>query len=50
MDATENEKENESGQSQIHETALTKKLTVLELRTRWEKNKSKGRTGRVFSF
>lgn len=34
MDATENEKENESGQSQIHETALTKKLTVLELRTR----------------
>ena len=36
IDATENEKENESGQSQIqiHKTALTKKLTVLELRTR----------------
>lgn len=34
MAATEKEKENESGQSQIHETAVTKKLTVLELRSR----------------
>ena len=29
MEATENEKENESGQSQIHETALTKKTNGL---------------------
>ena len=34
MDATENEKENESGQSQVHKTALTKQLTVLELMSR----------------
>lgn len=33
-DATEKEKESESGQSQIHETVLTKKLTGLELGTR----------------
>ena len=50
MDAKEKEKENESGQSQIHETPLTKQLTVLERRSQSEIINRKGELNECFSF